>query len=188
MKKKSKTLTNDDLNDPLVRRRALEYFFDGNPKPKRFIIGNVPRTGVVHLTTPCHIWTASKKGNYGQFLISGRELEFNYWGLAHRLSYMLQVGPLQNQIVMHLCQNELCVNPDHLKAGTHRENAIQALMNKKRSPNEHPCHMSDLTTEDVRRIRYLYFKKGYPVRILSDTYKKSQTTIRNIVNYNTWQI
>lgn len=56
--------------------------------------------------------------------------------LLHRLSYLLFVGPLEedNAIVeggekkdnvLHLCNNSLCYNPDHLKLGTLGENQQQ---------------------------------------------------------------
>lgn len=42
---------------------------------------------------------------------------------AHRMSYLLHHGeiPLGRE-VDHLCQNKMCVNPQHLEAVTHKEN------------------------------------------------------------------
>lgn len=43
--------------------------------------------------------------------------------MAHRLSYCVHVGPLTPGLfVMHLCNNPPCVNPEHLKQGSHDEN------------------------------------------------------------------
>jgi len=35
---------------------------------------------------------------------------------AHRLSYLLFKGPIENKIIHHTCECKMCVNPDHLEA------------------------------------------------------------------------
>lgn len=42
---------------------------------------------------------------------------------AHRYSYKVHKGPIpEGHEIDHICQNKLCVNPEHLRAVTHREN------------------------------------------------------------------
>lgn len=42
---------------------------------------------------------------------------------AHRASYLLFKGDIpEGKVVMHLCNNPYCVNPDHLIAGSRKEN------------------------------------------------------------------
>lgn len=44
---------------------------------------------------------------------------------AHRWSYEYFNGPIPDGLVIdHLCRNRWCVNPDHLRAVTHRDNLL----------------------------------------------------------------
>jgi len=46
---------------------------------------------------------------------------------AHRYAYRRFVGPLARILVVdHLCNNKLCVNPEHLKQTTQRENVLRS--------------------------------------------------------------
>jgi hypothetical protein len=63
----------------------------------------------------CWLWTASRKGPYGQIMrsLGGR------WrpDTAHRVAYELVVGPIpEGYEVDHLCRVKLCVRPSHLEA------------------------------------------------------------------------
>ena len=46
---------------------------------------------------------------------------------AHRISYILAHGTVSpTDVVMHICDTPLCVNPDHLRAGTQGDNMRDA--------------------------------------------------------------
>lgn len=69
------------------------------------------------LDTGCVLWIGATKGGYGVIVIDGRQRA------AHRVAYELARGPIAEGLVVdHLCENKLCVNPEHLDLVTPGEN------------------------------------------------------------------
>lgn len=76
------------------------------------------------LPDDCWFWIGGTTGGkrYGTHCFSNR---FEY---AHRFSYILHYGQIPGgQVVMHLCDETLCVNPRHLATGTQKENIHDSL-------------------------------------------------------------
>jgi hypothetical protein len=72
----------------------------------------------------CWEWTGAMRGNsgYGCMYFKGKVID------AHRISFMIHKGEIPTGlVVMHSCDNKICVNSDHLSIGTHKENARQAI-------------------------------------------------------------
>jgi hypothetical protein len=66
----------------------------------------------------CWEWIGNMHNNgYGLICI-----DKTHWR-AHRLSYCIKHGSIpEGMYLMHQCDNKVCVNPEHLKPGTHQEN------------------------------------------------------------------
>lgn len=76
---------------------------------------------VVNDETGCWEWTAVKNGpaGYGRFTFEGKKV------LAHRWSYEHFVGEIPEGLVIdHICRVRHCVNPDHLRPATTKENLL----------------------------------------------------------------
>lgn len=71
-----------------------------------------------HNDDSCWYWDGYKiDSGYGRFSYNGKNI------YSHRFAYELYKGNIPNGLVIdHLCKNTSCVNPDHLRAVTQREN------------------------------------------------------------------
>lgn len=77
--------------------------------------------------TGCWLWGASKVGGgngYGEFVFPGNKHVY-----AHRLVCTLAHGdaPADKPNTLHSCDVSLCVNPEHLRWGTKKENTADML-------------------------------------------------------------
>lgn len=126
----------------------------------------------------CWTWTGARSGTGGHYGMAG------YQGKrysAHRLAFILFVGPVPDDLeVCHTCDNPLCVNPQHLWAGTHQQN-MQDRENKFRRPRDRgeANVRAKLTWDDVTLIRE-QLSCGVPRSYVADTFHVTTTTIRDI--------
>ena len=95
----------------------------------------------------CWIWQGSTSvDGYGKIQHRSRT-----WR-AHRLSYFIHNGEIPESLcVRHhptLCNNPLCVNPNHLTVGTHSDNMMD-----RREAGTHVSSRRKLTMEDAQFIR-----------------------------------
>ena len=73
-----------------------------------------------HMETPCWLWLANTtgRGRHGLFTLLNQQKI-----LAHRFAYELRHGPMpEGQQLDHRCLNKICVNPDHLRPATPKQN------------------------------------------------------------------
>lgn len=93
----------------------------------------------------CWEWQGKTNDNgYGRF---------GYTELAHRVAYEYFNGPIpEGMLVLHSCDNKTCVNPKHLRVGTHSDNMMDAAM-RDRFHIGPKCYNAKLTADQVQYIR-----------------------------------
>lgn len=90
----------------------------------------------------CWIWQAAYDVNgYGRFWYKDR-----MWP-AHRAAYDIFVEDVGELHVLHSCVNPGCVNPDHLRLGTHAEN------------------MQDLAARGNNKIQKIHYPTAIEMRL-----------------------
>ena len=127
---------NPDRHRPWLaerRRRLVDQFWD-----------STDRSG------ECWVWLGKRdRKGYGRIRRNWRDL------LAHRYAYELSVGPIpEGLLVLHICDNPPCVNPDHLFAGTAADNTRDMIAKGRARHPVGEAHQFALLTEAiVREIR-----------------------------------
>lgn len=84
----------------------------------------------VNKTDTCWNWMGGRGGgrsrNYGMFNVYGRTIT------AHKYSWFLATGRRPDELlILHKCNNPLCVRPDHLYEGTVKDNMRDYLEAKR---------------------------------------------------------
>lgn len=128
--------------------------------------------------TPCILHTGKPdKDGYGKVKVHGKTWK------AHRLAYTRQVGPIpEGLVLMHSCDNRMCINPEHLTPGTHQENlADRDAKGRQAKGTRHG--RSKLTKEDVVAIR----ESSLTQQAIAAQYGVSQASISDIIRRVTWE-
>jgi HNH endonuclease len=97
----------------------------------------------------CWLWIGNLfvSGGYGDFKENGKRIR------AHVYSYKIHKGEIPSgKFVLHTCDMPCCVNPDHLYAGTPKQNTDDCI-ERNRFPYGIKHGMAKLTEEQVRAIR-----------------------------------
>lgn len=132
----------------------------------------------IEKTETCWIWTGcSNKGGYGK--IGTKEI-------ASRRSYKYFVGDIpKGKQVCHICDNRICVNPDHLFLGSIGDNMRDRTSKNRQAKGS--CIASSVLNEDqvlsIRQQRLF----GSKYKDLAEEFNVHWYAIRKICKNETWK-
>jgi len=136
----------------------------------------------VKKTKKCWLWTGTKnRRGYGKFCFREKKT-----AIASRVSYILFKGDIpDNYLICHTCDNPSCVNPEHLWAGTTRDNAVDRISKKRFVGDEHP--LSRLDAEKVIQMRKLANSGKYKQKVLAKMFGITAGHVNNIIHNRSWK-
>jgi hypothetical protein len=98
---------------------------------------------------------------------------------ASRAAWLLLRGPIPEAMhVCHTCDNPLCVNPDHLFLGTHRDNMHDCAVKGR-------VGTAKLNPDRVRQIRLLR-RNGMSMQAIADRFEVSERAVEFVLKGVTW--
>lgn len=103
----------------------------------------------------CHIWTGAVNScGYGSVRWRGKARKAHHVALL-RIGVTLPVSESGHQsfVVMHTCDNRLCVKPSHLVVGTQGDNIADRQRKQRHARRDANHRWMKLSSEDVSRIR-----------------------------------
>lgn len=139
----------------------------------------------------CMIWQGCIGGSSGKYGYMSLE---NKGYLVHRYiafseledDEFLEVYKSRNVIVMHTCDNTLCINPEHLKIGDHSNNLKDAYNKGRRSALGENNPRTKVTEQQVKEIRQKYKIGIVSYNDLAKEYGIDISTVQHIVYRITW--
>lgn len=141
------------------------------PLSKRFFDKVMPEPN-----TGCWLWIgAINESSYGSMRVNKKTL------LAHRISFELHSRPIpKGKLVLHRCDNSLCVNPAHLYIGTDSDNTKDKLLRGRMN--------SKLSFALSKEIISNYSEGLLSQKDIGVKYGVSQTLISQIIRGKIWRL
>ena len=137
----------------------------------------------------CVIFCGSKT-RYGYGKVTTRKVKQSgqAWLETHRLAYLLEHGSIPDgAMIRHTCGKRACVNPLHLRPGTHKDNMLDKALDGTGRWRRGEMHSSSKLTKADKANILAMRDRGYTQTKIAKHFKVSQATISVIcsgVNYD----
>lgn len=139
------------------------------------------RSYIPEPNTGCWLWTGSLNATgYGYFYFPPRNMVH-----AHIAAWELFRGPRNGLHLLHSCDMACCVNPDHLRLGTHQENMVDREKRQRRAPPKGTMNGRATVTEDI--VRAIRADPRPPRFVALDYPSIPWSTLQKIRNRQTWK-
>ncbi len=132
---------------------------------------NVDKSGT------CWVWTGTKVNGYGALNIEGATLG------AHVCSWEMHFGPIpKGLVILHVCDNPPCVNPNHLALGTKAANNLDKLV--KGRHGDAKLKLTFAIAEEIRQRA----RAGASYKDLQLAFNISEVMISRIIQGRSWSV
>jgi hypothetical protein len=163
-------------SDPLMRDQRKKSMILTSLEEKFWLCVDKKEAG-------CWAWTGLKSvDGYGE--LSHKCLTYR----AHRVSWALHFGEIPNKMsVLHKCDNRECTNPDHLFIGTQLDNmrdcAAKGRISVLMGESNPSAKINQFIAEEIRLI---HSSGSTSISKIASMYGIGRTTVRRILNYESW--
>ncbi len=120
------------------------------------------------------------KTGYGRFYVGGKGRR------AHRVALSLALGRELDGLALHSCDNPPCVNPRHLREGTHKDNAEDMISRDRqarmRGESNHRSVLSEHGVEAIKKMK----SDGVQQKVIAKKMGVSEATVSLVLNKRRW--
>ena len=135
-------------------------------------------------TDECILWPTTRNWNgYGSIRYRGKIF------LAHRIIWEKANGQKipAGALIMHTCDTPRCVNPRHLRVGSHKENVRDCNEKGRRNtPRGTKCGQAKLTDQQVTVLRESYRTSPQTHERLAQMFGVTRKAISEALHGHTW--
>jgi hypothetical protein len=131
----------------------------------------------VEKTDTCWNWTSARTAYRPKRILADETVGYGVFNIlnrpfyAHRLSFLMHNGYLTDGLVVdHLCENTLCVNPDHLRQITNAENSLRSPKHASKIPGGYKVYKTHCKHGHVRTEE----NRGKPCFTCYPSYKRNK--------------
>lgn len=131
----------------------------------------------------CWEWQGNQtKSGYGLFEYDNKRVKATHYMITE-----IEDENFDSEVVMHICDNPPCVNPNHLKQGTYKENTQDCINKGRRTQNAkgEGNGFSKLTKNQVIEIKSR-LENGESREEIAKDFPVSKSHIRNIDHGRFW--
>lgn len=132
----------------------------------------------------CWPWVGAKEwAGYGKFCMHDKSMKANTWAL---IIAGVPRPDRPNHLALHSCDNRLCVNPSHLRWGSHQDNANDRTQRRGNYSRLNLCGKTQSVAKlDAVSAREVFLAEGRH-KDIAEKYGVSRTLVGSVKNLKVW--